>query len=701
MSQPVETETTPFGPLGWFVWKRTYAREGETTFAQTIDRCLDACETQLHCGFTADERAEFRHLLLQLKGMMAGRFLWQLGTSTVDRLGLLSLQNCAAMSIDSPVTCYTWLFDALMLGVGVGFNIEDKTVCNIEKVRYCEIEHLHCDFYNDENYIGFADENGDSSDASGSEYYMKSGKGGNYKDPVFVVPDSREGWVRLLKLLLCEHFPIDGKRQLLGIPAGGLFRYNTIMVRAKGLPIKGFGGVSSGHETLVWGLGEINRILNSVSGQRPSPVVLLDIANLIGHIVVSGNVRRSAQIAVGSADNTAFLDAKRWDSDEVPPYWRSNSNNSVAAYNIKALPETFWDLYGGGSEPYGLINLPLCRSSGQVGSETAMPKTDADVIGVNPCAEQPLCNFETCCLAEVFLPNCTSEHEMRRIVYFLYRVCKHSLRLPCHWPQTDAIVKKNMRMGIGQSGILQASDEQRSWLPTCAAYLDQLDADYSAAHGWPRSIKLRTVKPSGTLSLLAGVTAGCHPAPFSYYLKRMRVSREWADEARTRGYHVEPVEYVVQDEDTGQPLDRYDERTYVVDFPVTHGPAVRLASSMSAIAQIKVMQHLQEVWSDNAVSMTVVYWPHELPEIRRYLEQEYKTGIKAISFLLRQDHNFRQAPWTEVTAVEYAHRVFAIKRPFGGVDSDEHQSRAAAFPVLGDDELNENAECQGGACPRR
>jgi len=91
--------------LDWAVWKRTYAREGETRFEHTIDRCLDACETQLKCGFTAAERAEFRDLLLRKKGALAGRFMWQLGTETVERLGLMSLQVSYVLGGGGGVTC--------------------------------------------------------------------------------------------------------------------------------------------------------------------------------------------------------------------------------------------------------------------------------------------------------------------------------------------------------------------------------------------------------------------------------------------------------------------------------------------------------------------------------------------------------------------------------------------------------------------
>jgi len=49
--------------------------------------------------------------------------------------------------------------------------------------------------------------------------------------------------------------------------------------------------------------------------------------------------------------------------------------------------------------------------------------------------------------------------------------------------------------------------------------------EYSKIMNFPISIKLTTVKPSGTLSLLAGVTPGVHPNPAGpYYIRRIRIS---------------------------------------------------------------------------------------------------------------------------------------------------------------------------------
>ncbi len=85
--------------------------------------------------------------------------------------------------------------------------------------------------------------------------------------------------------------------------------------------------------------------------------------NIVGRIVVAGNVRRSAQIAIGDATDVEYLNAKRWDLGNIPN-WRAMSNNSVVCSNTELLPEEFWEGYKGNGEPYGLINLVAARRDG-------------------------------------------------------------------------------------------------------------------------------------------------------------------------------------------------------------------------------------------------------------------------------------------------------------------------------------------------
>ena len=631
------TYNTPFSTVGYITYKRTYARRLNETdpkskteeFTDTVERVIKAANDQLSCGFDADEQERLRKYLLELKGTVAGRFLWQMGTETVDRLGLASLQNCAFTVIDQPVRPFTWAMDLLMLGSGVGYNIQRQYVDKLPPV----------------NANFSAPTRVTTADAD------------------FIVPDSREGWVKLLGKTLKAAFLAD---------TNPTFTYSTILVRGRGAPIKGFGGTASGPEDLCDGIVKISNILEKRKGKKLRPIDCLDIMNIIGAIVVAGNVRRSAQIAIGDPDDVEYLLAKRWDMGNIPS-WRAMSNNSVVCSDTKDLHEYFWDGYEGKGEPYGLINLKLSRKIGRLG-ETDYP--DPDVMGYNPCAEQSLAAYETCCLAEVYLPNIEIKDELLDVCKILYRINKHSLALPCHLKETEDIVHKNMRMGIGVTGVLQATEEQRSWLNDTYRRLREFDFKYSHEHNFPESIKLTTVKPSGTLSLLPGVTSGCHPAYSRHMIRRIRIAADHAlvQVCREHGY---PVEY--QRNFDGSE----DHSTMVVSFPFAYPEGTKIAAEMTAIDQLEVVKWLQANWSDNSVSCTVYYRKEELPEIQKYLAKNYKNNHKSLSFLLHNEHGFHQAPLEEITEEQYDALV-ASTRLITHVDE-------ASFD--GGD------ECASGACP--
>lgn len=243
----------PWGPLGYVTFKRTYARliedgSGNTEeYRDAIIRVLSACQNQLHVGFSNYELKKAYTYLLNLKFSVAGRFLWQLGTTTVDKLGLMSLQNCAFTLIDHPIKPFSWIFDVLMLGVGVGFNIQKKNIDKLPPVFDANIKVTRQDA----------------------------------KDADFIIPDSREGWVKLLEHVLEAYFY-----------TGKSFTYSTILVRGAGTPIKGFGGVASGPEDLCRGIDQIQTILQKRRGMKLNSIDCLDMVNIIASVVVAGNIRR-------------------------------------------------------------------------------------------------------------------------------------------------------------------------------------------------------------------------------------------------------------------------------------------------------------------------------------------------------------------------------------------------------------------------
>jgi ribonucleoside-triphosphate reductase (thioredoxin) len=628
---------TPWGEIGYVTFKRTYARrlkEDDANskteeFWQVIERELESSDKQLNVGFTDEEKQRYAETRLQLKWSVAGRFMWQLGTKTVDKLGLPSLQNCAAVVINEAIRPFTWTFEMLMLGSGVGYNIQKHNVYQLPKVKN-KLKILR----------------NDSPDAD------------------FIVPDSREGWVKLLAKVLKAHFY-----------SGESFTYSTQLIRSKGAPIKGFGGTASGPEELCWGIAEINKILNSRSNKKLRPIDCLDVMNILGFIVVAGNVRRSAQLAIGDYDDIDFLTAKRWDLGTIPK-WRGMSNNSVAApEDLNKLPKEYWDTYLQG-EPYGLINIELSKEVGRTG-ETQYPDPNVEVY--NPCAEQSLINKETCCLGLVFLPNIDTYNELLECLTFAYRMCKHSLALHCSIKDTGEIVNKYMRMGIGLPGWLQATEEQRSWAAKAYVWLRGYDKWYSGENRFPESIKLTTSKPDGTGALLPGVLPGCmpSPAPSQYYWRTMRLSSQspLVEVCKKNGYKMEPNLNI-----DGS----IDYNTVVVYFPCKLADGVPNSSEFTWRQQLDTIRRVQREWSDNSVSCTIYYNKEDIEDIKVYLNEHFRHEIKTVSFLLSHGHGFKQAPYQPITKEEYEIEVAKVK-PITDIDSIE--------------ESLDVVDCDSGSCP--
>lgn len=382
----------------------------------------------------------------------------------------------------------------------------------------------------------------------------------------------------------------------------------------------------------------------------------------------------SALIAQGDYDDMEYLNAKRWDLGNIPN-WRALSNNSVNCNDISKLPECFWEGYKGNGEPYGLVNIDLCKKIGRIKDGDKYP--DPDVEGFNPCAEQNLCEKETCCLAEVFLPNLTSFEEAKEVLKIAYRICKHSLLLDCHHKETKDIVHKNMRMGIGMTGYMMSTEEQKAWLSPLYEFLREYDKKYSKKHGISESIKMTTQKPSGTLSLLAGVTPGAHPGIYPYFIRRIRIasSNTLIDLCKAHNF---PMEYQLNFDGTE------DRKTMVVSFPCKYPEHTIFAKNMTAIDQLEIVKRLQTEWSDNAVSVTVYYKLEELDAVKQWLKDNYTNNVKSCSFLLHNEHGFKQAPYEEITKEQYEElsaKVIPITR--GNINLEEDYS----------------GECANGVCP--
>lgn len=453
-----------FNGLGYIVYKRTYSRikdNGENEeWYETIQRCINGAQ-KIGAQYTKEEAEKLFDYVFNLKCNFAGRMLWQLGTSTVDRFGSNSLLNCWFTSMNEP-KAFLFLFENLMLGGGVGYSIRREDVMELPKIKK-EVKITH--------------------KAS--------------KDADFIVPDSREGWVKLLENILNSFF-VNGKSMT----------YSTILIRGAGERINGFGGSASGPKILVEGIEKITTIFQNREGKKLRSLDVLDICNIIGSIVVAGNVRRSAEVALGDPDDILYMRAKNWNTGNIPN-WRSMSNNTLYVDDYSHLMDEFWsngyevnpETGTANGEPYGLFNLPLSQKHGRLidppMKDCSMYPTDSDnVVGTNPCGEISLANYEACNLSELYLNNISSKDELISCAKLLYKAQKAIAALQFIHEETNKVAHKNMRLGMGVTGICQSLDKIE-WLDDCYVALRKHDKQWSKQRGWPESIKLSTIKPSG------------------------------------------------------------------------------------------------------------------------------------------------------------------------------------------------------------
>ena len=619
-----------FNGMGEIVFLRTYSRKKDDgnneTWVETLKRVVNGAH-EIGVEYTKKEAEALFDHMFNLRCSFSGRALWQLGTPLVQKYNGSSLNNCYFTNIEK-IEDFELLFEYLMLGGGVGFSVERSKIHDLPKVK---------------SGVSITQERSNDAD--------------------IIVPDSRHGWKRLLHAVLKSYFE-----------TGKSFCYSTILIREYGAPLKTFGGTASGPGALIDGIADICKVLDGRVGKKLRSIDVLDICNIIGRIVVSGSSRRSAQIAMGDPDDVLFLRAKNWATGTIPA-WRANSNNSIYADSYEEIMPELWRGYDGTGEPYGLLNRKLARTVGRLGEKNS----DPSIEGFNPCAEIALADGESCNLSTIYLPNVESKKQLKEISILLYKTQKQITRLSYPYEKTTNAVKKNARLGLSVTGILQVAQEKIDWLDDAYRCLVDFDKEYSKEKGWSPSVRLTTVQPSGTLSLLPGVTPGIHPAFAQYYIRRVRFgsSDPLVDACRKRGHKVQW--------DIG--LDgREDHTRYVVDFPCMSPEGSVLAKSMTAVDQLEWVKKMQTIWADNAVSVTVYYRKEELPLMKNWLESNYTDGVKSVSFLLHADHNFPLPPYEECTKEEYEKMLAAINFTV----PLQHQSFAGELQF---------DDCSTGACP--
>lgn len=608
-----------FGQLSQAVYFRTYSRMKEDgtqeQWADTIIRVVEGVMSirkdwyKNVLGKRWDEKknqaiaGQLAAYMFEMKILPPGRGLWAMGTDYVFERGSHSLNNCGFVEVtDNLSDAAAWLMDSLMCGVGIGFSTHTARLPQFKQPA------------------------------------------SNGYHPPYVVPDSREGWVESVRMLI-ETYEL-GTHEI-------HFDYSAI--RPAGQPLRGFGGTSAGSGPLEQVHDRIRAFLQSyVEGKASQTRVVTDVMNAIGACVVAGNIRRSAEIALGSPLDTEFLNLKNYDLYPERSEIGWMSNNSVVLTDrehFSALPQVA-ELVQNNGEP-GILNMLNARKYGRIGD-----RMEDNVTGVNPCGEILLESYELCNLVEVFPTRCQDDNEIWQAMKLATFYASTVSLLRSHSPETNEVVSRNRRIGVSVSGIAD-------WIDTTSVshVFDVLNVGYEQVvrptnaqlakeAGVPASIRVTTVKPSGSISLLAGVSSGMHHPFDGYVLRRVRMSA------------ASPVAATLVEAGVPHEPDVTDSNTSVFEFPLRYGHGrTRSVKKVSIYEQAAIVAMLQKAWADNAVSNTLTVQPHEMGQIERVLAL-FAPQVKSLSLLPDLEAGaYAQMPLEKIHKDEFEKRSKVMGEP--------------------------------------
>ena len=636
--------------LGEVVFLRTYSRDDNPS-VDGMESWTDVCERVINGMFLLQEQRiptnkwdaamaqasaqEAFDMMWNMKWTPPGRGLWQMGTPFVMERGVVTaLQNCGFISSlyldEEEGDFFRWVMERLMEGVGIGFDTKGATKPIV----------VHRPVATKQQHI--------------------------------TIEDSREGWAASVEVLYNSYVR----------PNSATIVFDYSQIRPRGARINGFGGVASGPDPLKKLHEEVRALLDKRADagndddRRLSSRDITDICNHIGTCVIAGNVRRSAEIAFGYPTDREFISLKDYSRNPEREQYGWVSNNSVFVYKGQRYDFLAERTYENGEPGYAWM-----ENVHKYGRMNGVPLENDKAMGFNPCGEQPLEHRELCTLVEIYLPNIATKEELKRAVKYAYMYGKTVTLANDLVPDAKSreVMMNNRRIGLSFTGITQFIGRESyatylDWIESAYNWSGDYDSVYSSWLNIPTSIRRTSVKPSGTVSLVVGVTPGIHyNVADRFHIRRVNLAmgHPLVDNLNAAGYRIEQS--------------KFDPTSVVVEFPVDAGVGVRSVRDVTPEEQLQLVADTMKYGVDNSVSVTVQFDKKKTTpaDIERWLKWS-EDKLKDVAFLPLDDHGYEQAPYESITEGEYGAMMARIK----GLNINTNQQLHEANDVY----------CDGEAC---
>lgn len=632
-----------WGPIGREVYERTYSRVkqdgSKENWLETVTRTVDGNLALAPKKFQMKgEREMLINLMSEFKVLPAGRHLWVSGVP-----GRQFLFNCHVSGWTENITDhYTFTFDELMKGGGVGANYSNRYIRKYGAVR----NELDLHFVCNPNHPDHA-----KLSPLLSHDYHHDWTG------VDRIEDSREGWVRALSIILNRAFYGHGGQSIV---------FDVSLIRPYGAPIRGFGGTASGPYALVDMLCKVARLLNSKVEKKLASLDHMLIDHYIAECVVAGNVRRSARMAI-----------KYWKDEDIIDFIHCKEDEERSAHfttNISVeVDNAFFRAYHRGDEWAKRVYkecIDGLHASGEPGfwnSSLSQVGEVEDVYCTNPCGEISMLPWENCNLGHVNLDAFYNDIDGAKLAFrlmarFLIRATFGDISNSLQ----REVVNRNRRIGVGIFGYqgwvckqgIRYSESHRDYnirrqLREFYEEIKKEAQEYSHYLRIPCPIKLTTIAPTGTIAKLPGKSEGAQSIYGKYFVRAVRFANNDPKlvELKERGFDMEPCVYTA---DTT--VVYFWCKDILVEEMEMLGLDTNLVEDQGNIDiedSLAIQAMLQREFVDNSISFTV-----NLPDEGIAKKKLYHTVLRFLpelkgTTIIRGAGDRPQAPYRRITKEEF------------------------------------------------
>lgn len=623
-------------PLSEFVYYRSYSRWNEElgrreTWKETIDRFMGFMSKSLKDKLSDDEYKEIRDAMLNQEIIPSMRLLWSSGVAAEKTN--VAAYNCSYVA-PTKLRDFGEIMYILMCGAGLGFSCESHVVQSLPQIK------------------------------------KQTGK----KLKTHVVDDSKEGWADAFVLGLETWF------------SGNDIDFDYSKVRPQGSRLKVMGGRASGPEPLIALMDFAKQKILGKQGRRLSNLDVNDMACKIGEIVVAGGVRRSALISLSDLDDREVQNAKSGQFYLHSPH-RSMANIS-AVYNEKPSAAEFLDewisLIKSGSGERGIWNRGSLKhqlnSRRWKGFEPYL-----DSSGVNPCGEIILRSRQFCNLSGIVvrendtLPNLLRKIRLAAIVGTYQATLTNFGYLQKEWKQN---CEEEALLGVSFTGYFDNKIIRKA--STLSKLRDEavsVNKKYAKRFNIAQATAVTAVKPSGNSSQLLDTSSGMHPRYSEYYVRRVRISA------------TDPLFTMLKDQgvpyhpEVGQSIGTAN--VYVLEFPIKSPDGAIVNKDVSALELLSEWKKIKENYTEHNPSATIYVGDNEWIDVGKWVYENWDV-VGGLTFLPRNDHIYRLAPYEEITKEQYELLLDKVKN----IDF-------AKLPLYEKSDKTEGAKevaCVSGAC---